>query len=231
MNASAGDHIAWRLQSLTRWDGFGLVIVGAYLVAVLLAARTLGVGVVSVGVCVVAAAAYLLVGRPGFVSRQPRRVAVFFAVLIVCTAIALVTSWAGSLALFLTYGYLWYFTSTWRSAVAWTVALLLVTYFAAWIARDMLVAQDRSVYGWMAATTLLSLPIGLWINHVAHIAHGHAVALDQLRLLQDSLRASERQAGTLTERARMAQRNSRHRCPGIRVHCHVERDRGGVAGS
>lgn len=194
-----------RLRSLSRWDVVTAIVAMAYLIVAAVASPSFTALAVSVGVLVIVAAMYVWVGRPGFVGHQPRKVTAYLAVLIAGTAVALVASWAGDIALFVAYSHLWYFSDSWRKSIAWSLVLLAAVFACSWVAGDHLGASGRAVFPWVVGTALFSVPIGLWMNHIARVADERAELIAQLQAAESKLRESERAAGTLAERARLAQ--------------------------
>ncbi len=194
-----------RLRSLSRWDVVTAIVAMAYLIVAAVASPSFTALAVSVGVLVIVAAMYVWVGRPGFVGHQPRKVTAYLAVLIAGTAVALVASWAGDIALFVAYSHLWYFSDSWRKSIAWSLVLLAAVFACSWVAGDHLGASGRAVFPWVVGTALFSVPIGLWMNHISRVADERAELIAQLQAAESKLRESERAAGTLAERARLAQ--------------------------
>jgi signal transduction histidine kinase len=189
----------WHTHSI-RWWHFAFT--GVPLVAFGLAVAT---GASSGAVAALAVDLGLLVacwfafGRLSFANR--RTGAIFAAVLIVLTAVAIAIDPNAALLQSLVFPFVWVRAADTRVALAWNGAVAVAVFPAMAIAYGGALLPAAAV---TALSLLFSLAFGTWITRVVDWGQERARLLDELTAAQDRLAAANREQGTAAERERIA---------------------------
>ena len=159
---------------------------------------------VAVGLLVVLAAAYAVLGAPASRSRDVARARGYLLVMILVVPTVAAIAPHTSFLLFLAYPQVWFLCDRARDAVIGTVALTLGVaggfVIAFGTSRDNLFEIALS----MGVSLLFSLLLGLWISRVIDQSRGRGELIEELEATRAELAGAHHAQGVMAERERFA---------------------------
>lgn len=159
---------------------------------------------VSLVVVGVLAAAYLLLGLPG-ATHGDRRGAAYLVVLVVTVAALLgLEGGRGSLLLFAAYPQIWFYASSYRAGVCWSVLLSLCSGVGLLLGEGTDPDTVRDVVVSMGSGLAVSLVLGLWVGRIIEQSEHRAELIAELEATRAELGVAQHAAGVVAERERVA---------------------------
>jgi signal transduction histidine kinase len=189
-------------RSLAMWDTGLLGLSAAYLLALWIIPNTLSHQIWATGLGAFLLVAYATLGRPGALAGVAWRIDLYLALMVAVTAASISLSDSGYILLFVAFSHTWYLSRSRWQGLAWSTAVAVSVVVLSAMLRTG--AWEDAGVG-MLASLGFSVGLGLWITQVVERGEERATLLDELREAQQDLAASERAAGVLAERERIAQ--------------------------
>lgn len=148
--------------------------------------------------------AYVILAVPGVRRGNPWLTHGYLAVVVVLTSLSVLNSPLSTVLLFLVYAQVWFFGSSRRVSLAFTLVLTIGVFGTfAWLGGFTAEAtREALVQGGFAA--LFSTLLGLWVTYIAEQSEVRAELLAELERTQAALALSSHDAGVMAERERMA---------------------------
>ena len=147
---------------------------------------------------------YVLLAVPAARRGDARLAHAYLALVCVLTSLAVVSAPISVVLLFIVYAQVWFFGSSRRVSLLFTLALTIGVFGGfAWLEDFSPTAtRDSLVQGAFAA--LFSTLLGLWVTYIAEQSEVRAELLAELQAAQDELTRVSHDAGVTAERERLA---------------------------
>lgn len=160
---------------------------------------------VSLGVIGVLALAYLLLGLPGATRGDDRRGAAYLVVLVLAVAALVGTEGGrGSILLFAAYPQIWFYASSYRAGVWWSVVLSLAAGAGLLVGEGTDADTVRDVVASVGSGLAVSLVLGLWVGRIIEQSEHRAELIAELEATRAELGVAQHAAGVVAERERVA---------------------------
>lgn len=183
---------AWD-RAVVGWHAAFWVVLGLTVLALFLDGGTTGDrAAVGVGVLVVLAAAYALLGGPAARSRSQLRAAGYLSVLVVSLPLLMWVDGGTSFLLFLAYPQVWMLVEGRLRAAAVTVVVSVAAFLGFVLAAGGEAGALRGAGVAILISFLFSLTLGLWISSVIEQSADRADLIAQLETTRTDLAAAER---------------------------------------
>ncbi len=160
---------------------------------------------VSLAVVGALALAYALLGLPGAGHEHDRRGTAYLAVLVVTVGALLgLEGGRGSLLLFAAYPQIWFYASSYRAGVRWSVLLSLASGAGLLVGEGTDPDSVRDVVVSMGSGLAVSLVLGLWVGRIIEQSEHRADLIAELERTRAALGVAQHAAGVVAERERVA---------------------------
>jgi signal transduction histidine kinase len=151
----------------------------------------------------VLAGCYAAVGVTALVTRDPRRTAVYLAVLVAAVAVIAWEQPSLLFLMFLAFPQVWFMVDTVRAGLLWTLALgVAATAPPLWHWSQG--AEPLSGPGETLVGVAFSMAMGIWVFHVLGQSRQRAQLIAELGSTRAELAAAHHQQGIVAERERLA---------------------------